>query len=164
MWHRKSDDRLTMARFAVEEGTRAIDRQLQHLDSLDLKGSFITAGSAAIFAGLLAGGAAHPPTHFGGRLSSLAAAVSAGVGMVCSLRAWYPRTVEAPPHARGLYMAIGGRELEEREELAERLAEAFERNLEVELLKRTWIKRANLWLTVASAFAVLTFLREFVLR
>src|SRR5689334_17516470 len=99
---------MSMAIYAVEEGGRSLDRQLAHLDSIDLKASFISAAAAATLAGLVAAIATHPLSHPTAKLAAGFASLALLVSLVSSLRAWHPREVKAPPRIGGLRQAIDG--------------------------------------------------------
>lgn len=90
------------AQLVARESQAAVDRLIQLLDSLDTKASFLAAGGFVLIAGFIAGIAAKPPVNPHLQDAAIAALVLDLAALVPVMCTWWPRTVDVPPHPRGL--------------------------------------------------------------
>src|SRR6266508_3124775 len=90
------------AQLVARECQAAVDRLIQQLDSLDTKASFLAAGGFVLIAGFIAGIAAKPPTNPHVQDAAIAALILDLAALLPILYTWWPRTVDVPPHPRGL--------------------------------------------------------------
>src|SRR5437016_6301283 len=90
------------ASIVAEESSKALDRQLAHLDGLDTKASYLAAANVVVIGALLSAIAAHPVHDPHLQDVATAALVAGLVGLAASVFTWWPRDVNAPPRPSGL--------------------------------------------------------------
>ena len=90
------------AQVVARESLASMDRLLDQLNSLDAKASYLGAGVFALTAGFIAGVATKPPTDPHLQDVMVIAFVLDLVALFFVSDAWWPRSVDVPPHPRGL--------------------------------------------------------------
>jgi len=144
------------ARVITEMSMASLDRQLNQLNSLDAKASYLGAATFALLAGFLVALTTKPPATT--RLEDLAVAVVAfTAGALVSIGyTWWPRPVDAPPNPLGLRE----RHWDDPEEavlraVSDRIATTFEDGRTVERKKAFGIKLGILFLGFATVLGTL---------
>jgi hypothetical protein len=131
------------ARLVAEHAQAGLARQLAHLDSLDLKASFLVASGAAVMAGFLAALAARPPGDPHVQDVAALAALLLLVSIIAGCVSWWPRTVQVSPDPRGLREHhFNDREVDVLQRLADQAVLSYEENRQVEDVKVTSIRIA----------------------
>jgi hypothetical protein len=90
------------AQVVVRESLAAMDRLHGHLDALDAKASYLGAGVFALTAGFIAGVATKPPVDPHVQDVMVAAFLLDLIALLFVGDAWWPRSVDVPPHPKGL--------------------------------------------------------------
>src|SRR5262245_57824331 len=90
------------AQVVARESIAALDRLLAQLDTLDLKVSFLAAASFALAAGFVTAMATKPPTESHLQDAAVVTLSFYVVTLAVVLYTWWPRSIDVPPHPRGL--------------------------------------------------------------
>jgi len=146
------------AQLVVRESQTAVDRLLQQLDSLDTKASFLAAGGFVLIAGFIAGIAAKPPTNPHLQDAAIAALILDLAALLPILYTWWPRTIDVPPHPRGLREHhFNDLEAHALQAIADRIVSTFDMTKHVADKKATGIKVSMIAMLVAASVTVLVF-------
>ncbi len=151
------------AQLVARESQAAVDRLLQQLDSLDTKASFLAAGGFVLIAGFIAGIAAKAPTNPHVQDAAIAALILDLAALLPILYTWWPRTIDIPPHPRGLreqhFNDVEARALQA---IADRIVTSFDDTKEVADKKAAGIKVAMISMLIAASVTVSVFALDLI--